>query len=314
LRKADDHAKKKIVITINISATLRPLLRLGTCSWKYDSWKGLVYDKGKIYRPDDYLADYARFLNTVEVDQWFWSLFPASVKLPEPRVVKSYATSVPDDFIFTVKAPNAITLTHFYNRETSGELKGKPNPRFLDNALLDQFLETLAPLGQKLGPIMFQFEYLNKQKMPSKEAFFDQFGNFISRAPKDRQYAIEIRNPNYLSPAFFDFLKKFQLGFVYLEGYYMPSIGEVFDRFRPATAPFSVIRLHGGDREEIEARTGSLWNKITDPHPERIGDAVRIVRHNARSKILTYVNANNHFEGSAPLTIERLLDALSEQL
>lgn len=36
-------------------------LRLGTCSWKCDSWKGLVYDLDKSYQADDYLADYARY-------------------------------------------------------------------------------------------------------------------------------------------------------------------------------------------------------------------------------------------------------------
>ena len=39
-------------------------LRIGTCSWKYDSWKGLVYDPDKKYRPEDYLADYSQYLPT----------------------------------------------------------------------------------------------------------------------------------------------------------------------------------------------------------------------------------------------------------
>ena len=52
-------------------------LRIGTCSWKYESWKGLVYEPDKRYRPDDYLRGYARHFNTVEIDQWFWSLFAA---------------------------------------------------------------------------------------------------------------------------------------------------------------------------------------------------------------------------------------------
>jgi len=301
------------MIAVEIPAPYRPHLRLGTCSWKYDSWKGLIYDQGKTYRPDDYLADYARSLNSVEVDQWFWSLFPGSVKLPEVRVVKRYAESVPDDFIFTVKAPNALTLTHFYAKETNQEFRGKPNQNFLDNGLLEQFLARLSPLGKKLGPVMFQFEYVNRQKLPSKEAFFERFGEFIARAPEGYQYAVEIRNPNYLSPAFFDFLKSHKLGFVYLEGYYMPPIGQVFDRFTPETAPFQIIRLHGGDRAEIEAETGSVWDKIVAPRPEAIRAAVHITRHNTRSKTLTYVNLNNHFEGSAPLTIERFLKALSEE-
>ena len=301
------------MISVKVPASYKPYLRLGTCSWKYDSWKGLVYDEGKRYRPDDYLADYARLLDTVEVDQWFWSLFPGSVKLPEVRVVKTYAESVPDDFVFTVKAPNALTLTHYYAKETNPEFRGKPNPHLLDQQLLREFLARLSPMEKKLGPVMFQFEYLNRQKMPSKEAFFERFGEFVASAPKGYQYAIEIRNPNYLSPAFFDFLKNHNLGFVHLEGYYMPPIGQVFDRFKPQTAPFQIIRLHGGDRAEIETQTGSIWDQVVDPHPEAVRAAVCIARHNRRSKTLTYVNCNNHFEGSAPLTIERFLEALTEE-
>jgi len=44
----------------DIPAEFTGHLRIGACSWKYDSWKGLVYDPDKRYRPDDYLPDYAR--------------------------------------------------------------------------------------------------------------------------------------------------------------------------------------------------------------------------------------------------------------
>ena len=55
-------------------------LRIGTSSWKYDSWKALVYDLDKNYKPQDYLSDYSQYYNTVEIDQWFWSLFPTGAK------------------------------------------------------------------------------------------------------------------------------------------------------------------------------------------------------------------------------------------
>jgi uncharacterized protein YecE (DUF72 family) len=119
-----------------------------------------------------------------------------------------------------------------------------------------------------------------------------------------------MRNPNYLSPPLFQFLEGHRLGFVYLEGYYMPPIGEVFVKNKPITADFSIIRLHGGNRSEIETETGSVWKKIVSPKPEGIQAAVRIVKHNVERKILTFVNVNNHFEGSAPLTIERFVKAL----
>jgi len=300
------------MIEAAIQTRWKPCLRVGTCSWKYDSWKGLLYDEKKSYRADDYLQDYARILRTVEVDQWFWSLFPGSVRLPEPAVVRRYAAAVPDDFVFTVKAPNALTLTHFYAKEKGGggAFAGKPNLLFLNRDLLERFLERLAPLGSKLGPVMFQFEYLNRQKMASKEAFLEKFGAFIAAAPQGYQYGLESRNPNYLSPALFETLRGLGVGYVYLDGYYMPPIGQVFEKFKPDPAPFSVIRLHGGDRGEIEKETGEVWDRIVAPKPGALRAAAEITLENIRRKIATYVNVNNHFEGSAPLTIDRFLAAL----
>ena len=302
-----------MALELTVPKALRGLLRLGTCSWRYDSWKGLVYDKGKTYRPNDYLPDYARTFGSVEVDQWFWSLFPGGPRLPDPSVARLYAKSVPDDFVFTVKAPNSLTLTHHYAKQTpaNAALANTPNPHFLDRDLLCRFLEALSPLESKLGPVMFQFEYLNKQKMPTKEVFFEKLGAFIDKAPKGYQYAVEIRNPNYYSPAFFEFLKGRGLGFVYLDGYYMPPIGEVLDKFAPETASFQVVRLHGGDRLEIEGQTGEVWDKIVAPKPGGLRAAAKIVRANAKKRVLTYLNLNNHYEGSAPLSARRFLDVLA---
>ena len=299
---------------VNIPENYKSYLRIGTCSWKFDSWRGLIYETDKTYRPDDYLADYARHLNSVEIDQWFWSLFPSGIKLPDIGTVKSYADSVPDDFLFTVKAPNSLTLTHFYSKQSKkyAEYAGQENKHFMDTELLEKFLERLTLMERKLGPIMFQFEYLNKKKMPSKELFFDKLQEFIIRAPKGYQYAIEIRNPNYLSPAFFKFLEDHHLGYVYLEGYYMPPIGEVYEKFKPATADFCVIRLHGSDRIEIETATGGLWDRIISPKPKGLEAAAQIVRNNRKQNVLTYVNLNNHFEGSAPATAERFIETLEK--
>ncbi len=97
-------------------------LRINTCSRKYDSWKDLIYDPDRRYRPDDYLPDYARHFTAVEMGQWFWSMFPAGVGLPDQEAVRRYADSVPDSFRFTVKVPNAITPTHPYAKQPKRSL------------------------------------------------------------------------------------------------------------------------------------------------------------------------------------------------
>ena len=187
------------------------------------------------------------------------------------------------------------------------------NDRFLDDELLRVFLDRLQPLHGKLGPVMFQFEYLNRAKMPSVNVFLDRLDTFFAQVPGGFQYAVEIRNPNWLAPAFFAFLTERKLGYVFLDGYFMPPVGEVWARWQPATADFAVLRLHGPDRAEIEKQTGSRWDRITAPKPEGLAVAAKIIRWNAQRRIRTYVNANNHYEGCAPLTIEGLLAELARE-
>jgi uncharacterized protein YecE (DUF72 family) len=298
-----------------IPETYRAWLRLGTCSWKDDSWRGIVYRPGIQYQQHDFLPDYAKHLNSVEIDQWFWSLFPAGVRLPDPETARIYAESVPDDFVFSVKAPNSITLTHFYSRQPKRYAghANKPNPDFLNPDLLERFLEAVRPLRAKLGPVMFQFEYLNRTKMPSRKAFLDRLHEFFLRAPSGYTYAIETRNPKYLSKPLFDFLREHRLGFVFLEGYYMPHVGEVFRKFDTFTPACSVIRLHGPDRQAMELFTRKVWDRIVIPRPKSIQAAVDILRRNRDRGCVTYVNANNHLEGCAPLTASRFLAALRQR-
>lgn len=232
------------------------MIRIGTCSWKYDSWKGIIYpDKEKF----NYLEEYSMHFNTVEVDQWFWSLFePKKVLLPKDIDVKSYAESVPAKFKFTIKIPNAITLTHFYSKSKTEELK--PNPYFLNSDLFDKFLETLKPLQKKIGVLMFQFEYLNKQKLSGLTEFIERFEGFIESVDNKYIYGIELRNPNYLKKPFFEFLERKKLAMVFLQGYYMPPIWEVINEYKDQIKSTAILRLHGPDRSGIEKKTNSIWN------------------------------------------------------
>ena len=143
------------------------MLRIGSCSWKYDSWTGLVYSNSK---SKNYLIEYSSRFDTVEVDQWFWSLFPPTkAVLPKRYIVEEYKKSVPDDFLFTIKVPNSITLTHFYITRKEDQLKA--NPFFLSVEIFNEFLDTIAPIKKQIGCLIFQFEYLNKQKMSSYSQF-----------------------------------------------------------------------------------------------------------------------------------------------
>lgn len=284
----------------------KSLINIGTCSWKYDSWDGLIYS-GK--QKGNYLREYSNYFSTVEIDQWFWSLFPnGRVKLPNPLVAADYAASVPDNFKFSIKVPNSITLTHYYSRDKNAPLE--KNPYFLSNEIFAEFLDKLIPMQGKLGPLIFQFEYLNKQKMPNQQLFLQQIASFFQGCPPEYSYAIEIRNPNFLNRDYFEFLASHKLHQVFLQGYYMPSIFDIYNKYQALLEKLVVIRLHGPDRKEIEKRTQKRWNEIVSPKDNQIGEVVKMIQELDERDITVYVNVNNHYEGSAPRTIEKIVENL----
>jgi uncharacterized protein YecE (DUF72 family) len=281
---------------------------IGTCSWKYDSWKGILYpEKTNI----NYLEEYAKHYDTVEVDQWFWSLFgEKKISLPKQKDVLAYKESIPETFEFSVKVPNSITLTHFYRRSKKEGLKR--NPHFFSVELFNDFMTTLEPLHPYLGPLMFQFEYLNKQKMPTQFEFQLMFSEFLEKLPENFSYGIEIRNPNYLNKSFFNFVEEHDLTFVFLQGYYMPSIFEVYEKFQDYIKNETVIRMHGPNRKEIEKESGGNWDKILAPKDRELDSLAEMIHAIRTKEVDIYLNINNHYEGSAPLTIERIKQRLSD--
>jgi uncharacterized protein YecE (DUF72 family) len=281
-------------------------LIIGTCSWKYDSWQGLVYSPDVI----NHLAEYAQKYNSVEVDQWFWSLHADNkISLPLASVVQSYVESVPTDFIFTVKAPNSLTLTHHYQKDKSKPLA--VNAHFLSTELYSRFLESLAPLQGYLGPILFQFEYLNKLKMASQAEFLNHCRRFLQSCERTVPIAVEIRNPNYLNQAYFDFLQTSGAAHVFLEGYYMPLITDIYQKWGDRLRGTVVIRLHGPDRQGMEEKSGLKWDRILQPKDGQLAAIAGMIENMLRRDLDVFLNVNNHYEGSAPLTIERIKKLLS---
>jgi uncharacterized protein YecE (DUF72 family) len=277
-------------------------LRIGTCSWKYPSWQGLVYSGSSGV---DYLAEYARKYSTVEVDQWFWAP-------PEQAIAAGYAASTPPGFRFTVKLFNELSLTHFYRKKAPrfsadlGETQPRVNPKFLSRALFDEVLAGLEPLREKIGVLMLQFEYLNAQKISGQAEFLHRLGEFVDAVPRAIPLAIETRNPAWLNERYFRFLADHGLSHAFLQGYFMPPFWQSYARFAPLLRDPVVVRLHGPERRGIEKATGESWNQIVAPRDEELRRVVEMINDMRGRSLTVYLNVNNHYEGSAPLTIERL--------
>jgi len=71
-----------------------------------------------------------------------------------------------------------------------------------------------------------------------------------------------------------------------------------------------VIRLMGPDRKEIEKLTGEQWDKVAAPKDKELDSITEIVKGQIEQGRDVVVNVNNHYEGCAVMTIERLMERL----
>ncbi len=286
------------------------VMRIGTCSWKYPEWTDIVYS------PDceNYLSEYSRLFSTVEIDQWFWSLFDGGTKLPDSATALDYSASVGEDFRFTIKLPDSLSLTHY--RGSGGPLR--INPDFLSRSVLEEVLRRLSPIIPKTRVLMFQFEYLNKRKMTGADSFMNLLEDFFSSLPEDIRsenepwFGVEIRNPQYFSGGFFRLLDRYSISPVLIHGYYLPPAYKTIESFIAdiGTKAPVVLRLHGPERKEMDRLSEKKWGRIIRPMDDDLMLIAKAARMLEERGIETIINVNNHYEGCAPLSIGKLRELL----
>jgi len=153
---------------------------------------------------------------------------------------------------------------------------------------------------------MFQFGYMNKQMVANRLEFLKQLDSFFAMLPSTIPYGIELRNPAWIDGTWFSWLSEHQVAPVLIQGYWMDDINRTIARYENLIGDTVSIRLHGEDSEEIEASTGGQRDRLVNPRERELGEVAQSITMLAERGRIVYVQVNNHYEGSAPLTIERL--------
>jgi uncharacterized protein DUF72 len=92
----------KLPNTLNVERPVSlPEMLLGTSAFTAAGWEGSFYPRGMQSR--DFLSYYSTQFAPVEVDSTFYGC-------PSARTVNNWAARTPEDFIFSVKVPQVITL------------------------------------------------------------------------------------------------------------------------------------------------------------------------------------------------------------
>jgi uncharacterized protein YecE (DUF72 family) len=91
----------------------------------------------------------------------------------------------------------------------------------------------------------------------------------------------------------------------------MDGLEETLKLLLNTSIPKLCIRLHGDDRSGIEQKTGRRWDKLVKNKDDELDSIAPYLVELAKQGRIVYINVNNHYEGSAPLTIEKLTQYLT---
>jgi uncharacterized protein YecE (DUF72 family) len=295
-------------------------IRLGTSSWFFPGWRGLVYEgvHPQTALSKKGLAAYAEIplLRTVSLDRTFY----APITTVE---YARYANQVPDHFSFVVKAPALVCDAVVRDEEGRGRV---PNPHFLDPAIAAR--EFVVPcidgLGSKAGPLVFQISPLPRGLVEEAPALIERLASFFAALPQELGkhrplYALEVRNAELLTPRLMRMLAA--AGVRYCVGLHdrMPEVErqetalQVLDGDTPGDL---VVRwnLHRGFLYQAAKQRYEPFDKLVDEDPETRRVLARMAAAAFKAGRKVWITANNKAEGSAPLSLLKLAQEIEAAL
>lgn len=286
---------------------------LGTSSWSFPGWEGLVYERAypKPALAREGLAAYARhpLLRAVEVDRTFYG--PASA-----QELAAYATDVPDGFRFLAKAHVECTLARFPDHRRFGARRGKDNPRWLDPEYAGEHVVRpfVDGLGAKGGVLLFQLSPQDEQHLGGRHGFPERLQRFLAALPPGPCYAVELRNHKLLTPGYARALR--ETGALHCVSVHprMPDVRTQARAVQVLDGAGLVVRWMLTPRMtyELAKRYYHPFDALVDPDPqarEGIAELVRAMSERGRPCV---VIVNNKAEGCAPRSIEALARAIVE--
>jgi hypothetical protein len=228
-------------------------------------------------------------------------------------VLRSYAENLPRQFPCVSKVWSQLTI-HTFTKAQDPARAGKVNPDFLNP---DLFVEEIYQPYQRhfadnTGPFVFEFQTLAKATGIDAEGFAILLDEFFSALPREGQFAVEIRNEEFLTPMYFAVLREHGVAHVFNSWTRMPSIGHQLDLPGSISASFIVARalLRPGRTYDEAVDAFAPYDGIREPNPKLRRDLVRLVEAAVRTRIPAYLLVNNRAEGSAPLTIAAVAEML----
>ncbi|MEF7615824.1 DUF72 domain-containing protein [Aquincola sp. MAHUQ-54] len=293
----------------DLDRRFRGRLHLGTSSWSFPGWNGLVWGRayGESTLAKRGLTAYARhpLLRTVSLDRAFYRPLEAAA-------YTGFAAQVPEGFRFIVKAPALVTDATVRDPANGKALRA--NPLFLDPrvALAEAVTPAVQGLGPAFGVLVFQLSPLPLEWLADEAAFHARLDALwravVPALPASARAALEVRDPELLTPALAKLLQRH--GVRYCAGLHdrMPPVSTQLPMLR-AMWPGDLVCRWNLQRGLRYAQAKGLWepfDRIQAPDLPTREALARVIAGTLAAGFDAYVGINNKAEGSAPCSVIEL--------
>jgi len=194
-----------------------PRIRCGIGGWVFPEWRDNFYPAGLVQRRE---LEYAsRQLRSIEINGTYY-------RAPTPATLAGWAKQVPEGFVFSLKAPKAIVL----QRKLAGAV-----------GLASAFVDSLQTLGDRLGPVVWQFTPARRFDPDDLAAFLDHLPRTLNGEPL--RHALEVRHASFQCQEYVALARAQGVATVFTDSPEYPSLADL-------TGPFTYARLMRSQADE----------------------------------------------------------------
>ena len=192
-------------------------IRVGIGGWTFAPWRNNFYPQGLVQRRELEFA--SRQLSSIEINGTYYGT-------QKPATYAKWRGETPDGFLFSAKAPKRIMQSR---------VLAKTGPQ------IEDFIGGISELGDKLGPLVWQFDAGLKLQRET----FAEFCALLPAQANGRalRHVLDVRDRSFVDADFLALARSHGFATVFTDSTDYPSFADV-------TADFVYARLMGS-RSEI---------------------------------------------------------------
>ncbi|HVI59057.1 MAG TPA: DUF72 domain-containing protein [Luteimonas sp.] len=204
-------------------------IRAGIGGWTFAPWRNNFYPAGLVQRRE---LEYAsRHVSAIEINGTYYGT-------QKPATYAKWRDETPEGFVFSAKAPKRIMGSRVLAKA---------------GAQVEDFVGGIVELGDRLGPLVWQFDRGTKIDA-------DDFAAFLDLLPKQAggralRHVLDVRDPDFVDARYLALARAHGMATVFTDSPEHPSFADVTAGFVYAR----LMRAQSGIATGYEAKALAQW-------------------------------------------------------